>query len=303
MKHYLSAILSFTIWGTFALVLKPLSGFAALDILTYRVIFASVFTLLVCFIFRRKETFASIRYLQTTLGKERKKLVLHIFVSTVMLSLNWLSFIYVMNEVSVNATSLAYLICPILTTVLASIFLNEKLNKGQWFAVLLSAISCIILAYGHFMDLFYSMIIALSYAIYLLLQKNTFQIDKFFTLTIHIVASTFLLLPILAVIGTSAPKTTVFYGFIIIIAIVYTIIPLFLNIFALKGLDSSIVGTMMYLNPIISFLLAVLYFKEPINTAKILAFGMIFAAVVIFNIAYLYGRKSKNVLLTLQKKD
>jgi chloramphenicol-sensitive protein RarD len=294
MKHYLSAVLGFAIWGTFALVLKPLSAYAALDILIHRVIFATISIVLVCFIFRRKQTFASIRYLKTISKKERVKLMANILFSAVMLGFNWFSFIYVMNAVSVNATSLAYLICPILTTVLASLFLHEKLNMGQWLAVLLSLISCIILAYGHFMDLIYSMVIALSYAVYLVLQKNTFQMDKFFTLTIHIVVSTILLLPILTVIDTTVPKTITFYSLVAIIAVGYTIIPLFLNIFALKGLDSSIVGTLLYLNPIISFLLAVLYYKEPINTVQIVGFGMIFIAVVIFNIAYLYGRK-KNI--------
>lgn len=291
MKHYLSAVLGFTIWGTFALVLKPLSAYAPLDVLIHRVIFAAISILFVCFIFRRKQTFASIHYLKTTPKKERIKLIVNVLLSAVMLGLNWFLFIYVMNTVSVNATSLAYLICPILTTVLASIFLQEKLNMGQWFAVLLSLISCLILAYGHFMDLTYSIVIALSYAIYLVLQKNTFQMDKFFTLTIHIVVSTILLLPTLSLIDTAVPKTMPFYGLVAIIAIGYTIIPLFLNIYALKGLDSSIVGTLLYLNPIISFLLAILYYKEPINTVQLIAFGMIFMAVVIFNIAYLYGRK------------
>jgi chloramphenicol-sensitive protein RarD len=296
MKHYLSAVLGFAIWGTFALVLKPLSAYAALDILIHRVIFAAISIAFVCFMFRRKQTFGSIHYFKTISPKERVKLLINMFFSAIMLGLNWFSFIYVMNAVSVNATSLAYLICPILTTVLASLFLREKLNIGQWFAVLLSLISCLIIAYGHFMDLIYSIVIALSYAIYLVLQKNTFQMDKFFTLTIHIVVSTFLLLPILTVIDTTVPKTMTFYGLVAIIAVGYTIIPLFLNIFALKGLDSSIVGTLLYLNPIISFLLAILYYKEPINTVQLIAFGMIFTAVVIFNIAYLYGRKRNMAL-------
>ena len=201
-----------------------------------------------------------------------------------------------MNAVSVNATSLAYLICPILTTVLASVFLKERLNKGQWFAVGLSIVSCILLAYGHFLDLFYSFIIALSYAGYLVLQKNKFKLDKFFTLTIHILVSTILLLPILYVVDSSAPKTDEFYTYILIIAIGYTIIPLFLNIYALKGLDSSVVGILLYLNPIISFFLAVLYYKESINTFQIIAFGMIFIAVVIFNIAYIYERRRQTQL-------
>mgnify|MGYP003939425301 CR=1 FL=1 len=294
MKYYLSAVTGFAIWGTFAWVLKPLSAFAALDILIHRVIFATISIVVACIVFRRKEITASIHYLSDTPRKEKFMLAINIFLSAVMLGLNWFLFIYVMNSVSVNATSLAYLICPILATVLARIFLHEQLNKGQWLAVLLSVVSCVILAYGHFMDLLYSMLIALSYAIYLVLQKNRFRMDKFITLTLHIVLSTFLLLPILLFVDATDTKPVLFYSLVTVIAVVYTIIPLFLNIYALKGLNSSIVGTLLYLNPIISFLLAVFYYKEPINTAQIVAFGMIFTAVVVFNVAYLYGKK-KNI--------
>ena len=291
MKYYLSAVLGFLIWGTFALVLKPLGAYAALDILIHRVLFASVSIVIACFLFRRKQTLASIQYLRNLPKKQLKNLLINVIGSAILLALNWFLFIYVMNTVSVNATSLAYLICPILTTVLASIFLKEHLNKGQWLAVALSVVSCILMAYGHFIDLFYSFVIALSYAAYLVLQKNSFQLDKFVTLTIHILVSTLLLLPILGMIDTSVPKTNDFYLLIMVIAIGYTIIPLFLNIYALKGLDSSVVGILLYLNPIISFFLAILYYKESITLFQIIAFSLIFLAIILFNVSYIYERR------------
>ncbi len=291
MKYYVSAIAGFVIWGTFALVLKPLGAFAALDILIYRVLFASFFILIACFLFRRKPTLQSIQYLKTINKSERNKLFINVIGSALLLGVNWFLFIYVMNNVSVNATSLAYLLCPILTTVLANLFLKEHLNPGQWIAVGLSLISCLIMAYGHFVDLFYSFLIALSYAGYLVLQKNKFQIDKFFTLTIHIIVSTIFLLPILNFVDTATPKTELFYTLIAVIAIGYTIIPLFLNIFALKGLDSSLVGILLYINPIISFCLAVWYYQEPINVFQICAFSLIILAIIIFNVSYLYEKR------------
>lgn len=293
MKYYASALLGFVIWGTFALVLKPLGAFGAFDILIHRVIFAAISIVIACFLFRRKQTLASIHYIKSLDRSRKTKLLINVVSSSIFLAFNWFSFIYVMNAISVNATSLAYLICPILTTILASLFLNERLNNGQWLAVFIAAVSCIILAYGHFMDLFYSMMIALSYAIYLILQKNSFQIDKFFSLTIHIVVSMFLLLPLLGVVDTSSVKTPEFYGLVLVIAVGYTIIPLFMNIFALKGLDSSVVGILMYLNPIISFFLAVFYYREPINTQQIVAFSMIMLAILVFNAAYIYERRRK----------
>lgn len=299
MKYYLSALTGFIIWGTFALVLKPLGAYAALDILLHRVLFASFFIVIACFLFRRKQAIQSLQYLKTLTGKDRNRLLINIFASALLLAMNWFLFIYVMNAVSVNATSLAYLICPILTTVLASIFLKERLNKGQWFAVGLSVVSCLLMAYGHFIDLFYSFIIALSYAAYLVLQKNASKLDKFFTLTIHILVSTILLLPILGLIDHSVAKTNEFYSFILIIAIGYTIIPLFLNIYALKGLDSSVVGILLYVNPIIAFFLAILYYKESINSFQIIGFSLIFIAIIIFNVAYLYERRKTRSIRSL----
>jgi len=64
-------------------------------------------------------------------------------------------------------------------------------------------------------------------------------------------------------------------------------VPLFLNTYALKGLDSSLVGVLLYLNPIISFLLAVFYFHEGVNTIQGIAYFLIFTAVVLFNVAYM----------------
>jgi chloramphenicol-sensitive protein RarD len=61
--------------------------------------------------------------------------------------------------------------------------------------------------------------------------------------------------------------------------------------YALKGLDSSVVGILLYINPTIAFLLAVFYFEESINGVQIVAYGLIFLAVVIFNVAYIRSQR------------
>jgi chloramphenicol-sensitive protein RarD len=71
----------------------------------------------------------------------------------------------------VKAASLAYMICPILTTIFAC-YLKEKLSKWQWFAVLISFFSCILLSINHLEDLFYSLITAATYALYLVSQRK-----------------------------------------------------------------------------------------------------------------------------------
>lgn len=287
LKYYAAALFSFVVWGMFSLVLKPLSDYAALDILTYRVAFAAIIIAIVSLTVRYKVTKANLSYIRSLTLPARNKIIGTTIFSAIMLAVNWYLYIYVMNTVSVNATSLAYLICPILTTVLAGIFLKERLNTGQWVAVGMSILSCIMLSYGHFIDMLYSVIIALSYAIYLVLQKANTQLDRFFTLTLHILISAILLIPMGLSSSSEVMHSDLFFQYVLLIAVLFTIIPLFLNMYALKGLDSSVVGVLLYINPIIAFLLAVFYFNENITSIQGTAYGLIFVAVVVFNISYL----------------
>lgn len=288
-KYYLAAIVAFTIWGVFSLVLKPLSAYSSVEILLYRMSLASVFILFFSFVVRWKTTKENIRLFRDLPEKERWFIILVNLFSAALLALNWFLFIYVMNRVSVNATSLAYLICPILTTVLAFFILKEKLSRKQKTAVIISMLSCLLLSFGHFLDLVYSVIIALSYAIYLILQKKNNQLDKFFTLTAQVVFGSLLLSPLFLVSEVSVEKTNLFYVLVVLIAIVFTIIPMYLNVYALKKLNSSVVGIFININPILSFLLAVTYFHEKVNWVQGIAYGLIFFSVLLFNLDALQG--------------
>ncbi|SMC41758.1 EamA family transporter [Moheibacter sediminis] len=296
-KYYLSVVVAFTIWGLFSLVLKPLSAYSSVDILLYRMCLASIFILFVSFVVRWKITKANIILFKSFSFKERFDIVLTNLSSAGLLALNWFLFIYVMNHISVNATSLAYLICPILTTVLAFFILKENLSVKQKLAISISIVSCLMLSIGHLMDLVYSMIIALSYAIYLILQKRNNQLDKFFTLTAQIVFGSILLSPLFFTGNESSiEKSNLFYILVIVIAIVFTIIPMYLNVFALKKLNSSVVGIFININPILSFLLAVLYFHEKVNLVQGIAYTLIFFSVLLFNLDALQGNLKKRFI-------
>lgn len=293
-KYYAAALFSFVVWGCFSLVLRPLSDYPAMDILLYRIAFAAILISVASLAFRWKVTSANIKLFQESTGLVKRKAILHALVSAISLAFNWYLYIYVMNNISVKATSLAYLICPILTTVIATIFIKEKLNKWQWLAVALSALSCLILSLGHFVDMFYSVIIALTYAVYLVLQKVNTYFDKFFTLTIHFLITALILIPFGYSGSVDIVHSALFYELVILIAVLFTIIPLFLNMYALKGLSSSLVGVLLYINPIIAFLLAIFYFGESINLNQGIAYGLIILAVIVFNLAYLKNKKELN---------
>jgi chloramphenicol-sensitive protein RarD len=198
-----------------------------------------------------------------------------------------------MNHVSVKATSLAYLVCPILTTLLAYFILHEKLSKTQWISVGLSIFGCLLLSYADIMDMFFSIIIGFTYACYLVSQRANKGFDKFIVLTFHISLAALFLLPFYPAYSGPVPTEFKFYFCIETIAVLFTIFPLFLNLYALSGLNSSTVGMLLNINPMIAFTLATFVYHEPISPIQVIAYGIIFAAVLVFNSHHIFAMKNR----------
>ncbi|MCU7619344.1 EamA family transporter [Chryseobacterium sp. PBS4-4] len=283
LKYYLAAISAFSIWGTFSLVLKPLHSYASLDILFYRVFSCAVIMSIISVLFKREKLKNNINYFKS-LPKTKKWNFIGLNIgSSVLLTANWFSFIYVMNHINVRATSVAYLVCPIITTILAYFFLRDKLTKLQWLSVFLSCIGCILLSYTNIVDMFYSSLIGFTYACYLVSQNKNYEFDKFLILNGHILLSAIILIPFFPAFSGPVPSDFKFYFYVEIIAVLYTIVPLFLNLYALTGISSSKVGMILNINPIIAFVLAGVVYHEPLGTLPIFSYALIFLAVIVFN--------------------
>lgn len=282
-KYYLSAITAFIMWGFFSLALKPIAEYASLDILFYRVFICVFLMLIINLVFRPTIVQETYQYVKSLQLKQKRNLAFLTIGGSLLLTSNWFIFIYVMNHISVKAASFAYLVCPILTTVFAYFILKDNLSKTQWSAVFLSICSCMLLGYGHFQDVFYSLVVAATYALYLVIQKQNVAIDKFLLLTVQLCITAVVLLPFYPNYSGAIPTELSFYGYLLIIAVFFTIIPLFLNLYALKGISSSTVGILLYINPLINFFLAIFYYNEPITSLQIFAYGLILISILIFN--------------------
>lgn len=294
-KYYLAAFSAFFLWGFFSLALKPIQAYPSLDILFYRVFFSVITMVLINVFFRRNVIRQNWNHFKSITAKQQKSTIALTLGGGVFLASNWFVFIYVMNHVSVKAASLAYMICPILTTILAFFILKEKLNKWQWFAVMISAFGCLLLSLNHFEDIFYSLITAATYALFLVSQRKNSELDKFLVLTIQLVFTAIILLPFYPTYSGPIPKEPLFYTCLSMIVVFFTIIPLFLNLYALKGINSSAVGIMIYINPIIGFLLAIFYYQEQVTTLQLFSYFLIVISILVFNERILFSRKPKNI--------
>jgi chloramphenicol-sensitive protein RarD len=282
-KHYVAVVAASTIWGLFAFVLKPLARWPPQDILFNRVFLSAILMVVMGLLLRRKAWVSDRRFFEALSRRDRRRVVWQALGGGFFLTFNWFFYIYVMNAVSIKAASLAYLVCPILTTVLAFFFLGERPTRRQWAAVGLSVTGCLVLAFGHSMDLVYSMAIAIFYAFYLVTQRRDYGTDKVNLLTVQVVFSALLLLPFYPFFSGPAPTAAVFYILISVIAIFLTIIPLLLSLYGLKRLSSSTVGIILYINPLMSFVIAVSFYGEKIDMRQAAAYGIVLLSIVLFN--------------------
>lgn len=292
-KYYLVAFLSFFLWGFFSLALKPIAKESSFDVLFFRILLSVFFIVLLAISIQRKQIVQSIQSFKTFSVKDKKKALLYNVLGGVLLGSNWYLFIYVVNQVNVQTASYAYLICPIITWIVAFFILKEKLNRWQWLAIVFCILGSSLYYISNPNNLFFAIVVAATYAFFLISQKKNNYFDKFTNLVFQLIVILLVALPYYIYHGFHVPHHLTFYVYIAIIATFFTIIPLYMNFYALQGASASAVGIMLYVNPIITFLLSIFYFKESIKVLQILSYLLILFSIFIFNIKVFVKKEKK----------
>jgi len=282
-SYYLAAVVAFFIWGVFSLALKSISAFPSLDILYYRIFFAATILSVFNLAFSRKNIQLEITNWKTKTKIEKRNTLFFTLIGGILLTVNWFIFIYVTNHISIKAAAFAYIICPLITTLLAAVLLNEKLKKFQWVAIGIIFCSCILLGIFSPYDALYSLIVALTYALYLVSQRKNQGLNKLLVLNIQMIFAAIVILPFFPLFVSDILKTDFFFLMIALIAILFTIVPLLLNLYALNGLNSSTIGILLYINPIVNFFVAFFYYHEKTFWYQWIAYSLVIFSILLYN--------------------
>ncbi len=282
-KHYAAAISAFVIWGFFPIPLKALSGYPAGEILYFRILFSTLILSIVVFGFRRTHIRNDWAYFLSFSPTKKKEVIFLTLAGGILLTINWLSFIYIINNINIKTASFSYLICPVITAILGFVLIKERLTSLQWIAVGLCGLSCVMMGISSLLELGYSFLTALTFALYLITQRRNQGFDRLVMLGIQVLFSFFILNLFYSHLIQTPPVAGEFYTIIIIIAGLFTVFPLFLNLFALNKINSATIGILMYINPILNFMIAFLVYKESISFIQVVGYIIIAAALVLFN--------------------
>jgi len=282
-KYFVAALTSVIIWGFFSIPLRTIKEYAPADILHYRIFTSLIFTWFVILFFRRNHLKENVTVIKSEPLKEQRRIIWLTIIAGFLITGNWFTYIYAVNEVSLKSAAFAYMVCPLITAMGGFLILKEQLSKLKLIAIIIAIISIIILAQGSFRDVFWSVIVASLYAFYLIIQRAMGKIDKLIMLGIHLLIATLITLPLFLANFEALPLDLHFWTIIVVISFFFTVVPLFLSLYALIGMPSSTLGIIIYLNPIVAFAVAFFYFHEEINPHQLYAYSMLFAAVIVFN--------------------
>ena len=266
---------AFLWWGIAPLYFKAVKQVPSLEILAHRVVWSvALLVVIVAAMGRLRDLRPAVR------GR------LHMYVATTALvSVNWLLFIWAVNNDHVLEASLGYFINPLVSVVLGVSVLGERLNDRQKAAVGLAAIGVLILVVRAGVFPWISLALALTFAFYGLLRKRA-QIDPF----IGLLVETALLAPIAIAFlvflesrgeGFFASSTPM--SLMLIAAGPVTSVPLVLFAAGVRRLPLSMIGLLQYLAPTGQFLLAVLAFGEPFTAAHVATFSCIWTSLAIYS--------------------
>ena len=225
--------------------------------------------------------------------------MVRLLLTGVLVSGNWLLFVWsVSNDLTLEA-SLGYFINPLFNVIIGYALLGERLSIAQVIAVGLAAIGVLIQTIGAGVFPWVAMILAVLFATYGYFRKtiDVGPVQGF-------VIETALLLPFglgyilwLIAQGTSQFAGTTDDTILLMLCGPVTAIPLILFASAAKRLRLSTVGLLQYIVPTGMFLTAIFIFKEPAGVWKLMGFGFIWAALAIYSFdALMQDRKARKAL-------
>lgn len=290
MENYKQGIFfglaAYVLWGILPVYWKALELVSPFEILSSRFMWSCVFVLLLI-IFQKKWPLFT---------KEVKQVFSNVKTGAAMvaagitISFNWGTFIWAVNNGHIVETSMGYYINPLVSILFAVVFLHERFDKMQLAAITCAFIGVASMVYSFGKIPWVSLTLAFTFALYGLLKK----ILPVSALT-SIMLETLLITPLALVYEYSLWQQGVsFYasGNLQVIMMltgagVVTAIPLLLFTAGARLLPLKIIGFLQYISPTLTLLIGVFVYNEAFTVSHLLAFGWIWAALLLFIVSQL----------------
>ena len=270
----LYGVSAYTLWGLFPIYWPLLKPANPLEIVSHR----AVWTLVFCFII-----LALTKTLKSTLSLlKRPKIVAGLFLGSILISINWIIYIYAANNEHVVEASLGYYINPIVVIATGVIVLKEKMRPLQWLAVGIATLGVAVLTIDYGRLPWIALGLALSWGSYGLVKKQL-GLGALEGLSIETLLSSGFYLAYLIWLGNSGDGHFTYSLTLTLLLIgggAVTAIPLLLFNGSTNRLPLTLIGLLQYITPTIQFCIGIWYYKEDMSTARWVGFLIIWVALM-----------------------
>lgn len=289
---HLAAITAFSLWGLFPLYWKIFSDVGAWDLFGHRLLW-SLITLVLILVYKKKT-----QAIKDIWANQKTRYML--ILSAIMISSNWLLYIYAVNIGKVLEASMGYFLNPLLNVFMGWLILKEQLRPTQWPAIILASIAIILLAFqtdlAHFPWI--ALVLSLTFALYGLLRKVT-HVGSMEGLAFE----TMVVTPAVLIYWFTLPTTPLdlfsqlepWRMLVLALSGLVTCIPLILFAFSTRRLKLQTLGMIQYLSPSLKFVCGWMVLHEPLSQAKLQTFILIWIALAWYTTESFWFLKKKSV--------
>jgi chloramphenicol-sensitive protein RarD len=289
-KHIAYAIGAYVLWGLFPIYWRLLHHIAALQLISHRVVWSWLILAVAVIATRRWRDFRR--------GATNPHALLVYLGTAILISINWLVYVWAVNHGFIIETSLGYFINPLISVLLGVLVLRERLRPWQWIPIGLAAAGVLQLTFNYGAPPWIALTLAFSFAGYGLLKK-TAPLGSLFGLTLE---TGILLLPALGFLVYSEMNGTAAFlhtpadanpwsDILLVCSGLLTTAPLLLFAAAAPHIPLTLMGILQFIAPTLQFLLGILLYNEPFDRHRLIGFVLVWSALVIFSVGGFIGRR------------
>lgn len=292
---------AYIIWGVLPIYWRQIESVSPFEIIAHRIFWSFIFMVLYIMFTGRWQ------YLKTNLTFifSNKKKALSLLAASIIISINWLTYILAVNEGHILEASLGYYINPFVSILLAYFILKERFSKGEWLAIFIVSLGVIYMALGVGHIPWLALTLAVTFGVYGLIKK-TINIDATYALAVETaVLAPVALLYILYLNATGG--NTLDFGLNRDTAFtmgtgVVTAIPLLLFALGAVRIPLSLTGLLQYIGPTLMLIIGIFLYGESFTTTHKIAYGLIWAGLIFYTLlrfkASRPSRRKQKVKLT-----
>ena len=284
----MAAALCYFLWGLVPLYWKELAAVDPVELVAHRHVWSLVLLLVIV---TAQRGFGAVF---AALGPRRSFAINSL--SALLLTANWLVYIWGVNSGHVIETSLGYFLVPLVNVAAGRFVLHEHLRRAQWCAIALAATGVAVMIAQLGRPPWIALVIAGTWGGYSLMRKQS-PLPAVTGLTVE----TLLLAPFAigfllwrhhtgeGALGTVDLRTQL----LVLSSGVITAIPLLLFAYGARRIRLSTLGLLQYLAPSVQLVLGIWVFHEPFSQSRVLSFAFIWAALALYTADNLWAQRKK----------